>query len=183
LAFLEAQLWKKEFGAVVRPPAAGAQPSAPAASPLARRRSPWRDRLATALAMAASFLVALTLAPHLHPRGPGSGGLPVAHVVPAPAVNSATRQPAWQMVSLASQDPEGEPRTIEVPAVPREEVDPAWLKSAPAAVPPEVLQAFQRTGHQVQQHRELLPVSAQDGRQLFVPVDQVEVHYVGRPTL
>ena len=36
-----------------------------------------------------------------------------------------------------------------------------------------------RTGHQVQQRRELVPVPLKDGRQLVVPVDHVDVHYIG----
>jgi hypothetical protein len=50
-------------------------------------------------------------------------------------------------------------------------------------VPADVLQAFQRMGHQVEQQRELVPVEMQDGRRLVVPVDKVEVHFVGRPAL
>jgi hypothetical protein len=79
------------------------------------------------------------------------------------------------MVTVAA--PAGSP--VRVPAVERENIDPQWLKNMPPAIPDDVRQAFNRTGHQVEQQRELVPVPLQDGRQLVVPVDQVKVHYVG----
>ena len=58
----------------------------------------------------------------------------------------------------------------------------SFLHDLPAALPPDVLQSLERTGHVVRQKRELLPLRMNDGRELVVPVDKVEVHYVGRPT-
>jgi hypothetical protein len=51
------------------------------------------------------------------------------------------------------------------------------------ALPDEVLRALRQQGLQVEQHREVLPMEMQDGRQLIVPVDRIEVHYAGRPAL
>jgi hypothetical protein len=69
--------------------------------------------------------------------------------------------------------------TLRVPAVERNKVDQEWLQKLPPAVPDDVMQAFNRTGHRIEQQTELVPVRLQDGRQLVVPVDQVKVHYVG----
>ena len=69
--------------------------------------------------------------------------------------------------------------SFELPAVERDNIDPQWLQELPPAIPDDVLQAFNRTGHQVQQHRELVPVPLKDGRRLVVPVDQVDIHYTG----
>jgi hypothetical protein len=86
------------------------------------------------------------------------------------------------MVTLASREgPEGAAETIRLPAVRRDTFDPQWIEGLPGALPPSVLAAFERTGHEVRQHRELLPVEMNDGRRLIVPVDRVDVHYVGRP--
>ena len=70
-----------------------------------------------------------------------------------------------------------------MPAVQVNRLDPVWLQSIPKPVSPDVLQALEQSGHQVQQRRELLPVQMNDGRQLVVPVDQVDIRYVGRPKL
>jgi hypothetical protein len=88
------------------------------------------------------------------------------------------------MVTLAAPEGSGgamEP--IRVPAVRRDTLDPGWLERLPGAMPADVLQAFQRTGHEVRQHRELIPVDLNDGRRLVMPVEQVDVHFVGRPAL
>ncbi len=38
---------------------------------------------------------------------------------------------------------------------------------------------LESTGHEVEQHRAFYPVKLDDGRQAVVPMDIVEVHYVG----
>lgn len=172
----------------------------------------WTSRLGTLLAMAASFLVALGLGMQMRDRwspGPvaatnnaGSQGgttasqepgmpgarqqlAPVPELVTVPAAPQRSEGPAdrWEMVTLASDGQAGAEETIRLPAVQRDAIDPKWFEKLPGAIPQDVLQAFQRTGHEVQQHRELVPVQMQDGRRLVVPVDKVEVHYVGRPAL
>jgi hypothetical protein len=170
----------------------------------------WRGRLGTLLAVAASFLVAFLLGTRLRdgwPAGP-AGGRPMAgalatgegeahRLVSAPAGpghrQDASADPAqnrggpaeqWEMVTLAAPEGSGgamEP--IRVPAVRRDTLDPGWLERLPGAMPADVLQAFQRTGHEVRQHRELIPVDLNDGRRLVMPVEQVDVHFVGRPAL
>jgi hypothetical protein len=87
------------------------------------------------------------------------------------------------MVTVSQPASAGGPgSSFSVPAVERDNIDPQWLRSFPPAVPDDVLQAFHRTGHEVEQHRELVPVPMKDGRRLVVPVDQVDVHYVGNET-
>ena len=72
LTFLEAQCWKKELGAMAREPAQVVRPAPPA---LDKKRPAFR--WGTALAMAASFLVALGLGSVLrdawHRGGPAPG--------------------------------------------------------------------------------------------------------------
>jgi hypothetical protein len=180
LAFLEAQCWKKTFGQPAPEPVQETQPPA-AAVP---RRSPWPGRVGTLLAMAASFVAAMYVGSLSH-RG---------RVVPPPSTGesqqvaqgelpSAHASGPWQVVTVRSPSTDRQPsRLIDVPAVERATVDERALRSAPPAIPDDVLQALARTGHQIQQHRELVPVPMQDGRQLIVPVDRVNVHYVGNKT-
>jgi hypothetical protein len=192
LAFLESQSWRKEFGQIVRPPVAQADPPQPAA----RRR--WRQPLGTLLAMAASFFLALALGTHLRdgwnipagaPTGGGSsladGGKavrpePFAPLRPGPPQRSPEH---WEMVTVASPGAEGRMETVQVPAIHRDALDPKFFEQMPGAMPTEVLQAFERLGNEVQQHRELVPMQMNDGSHLVVPVDRVDVHYVGRPAL
>jgi hypothetical protein len=89
----------------------------------------------------------------------------------------------WRMVTVSTPaGAGGRGASFRLPAIERDNIDQQWLRSFPPAIPDSVLQAFNRTGHEVQQRRELVPVPLKDGRRLVVPVDQVEVHYVGNET-
>ena len=187
LAFLEAQCWKKELGAVARTP----QPIAAPATPVSRQPERWFP-WGTVLAMAASFLIALGLGGLWRGAWPGQSPLagqvatvatdpqrPSAADRPAPA---SSRAPAWQMVTLAAdRGPGASDESIRLPAIERDRIDEDWLRSLPASIPPEVLRAFKNTGHEVRQSRQLVPVQMPDGRRLVVPLDQVDLQYVGRP--
>lgn len=184
LAFLEAQCWKKELGAVAREPERMASPT-----PRVSQRAP-AFRWGTPLAMAASFLVALGLGVVWNGgwqgRTPLSGQLATTTVSqPQTAVgpgSPASAAPAWQMVTLAADRGQGdEERSIRLPAMQRDRIDQDWLNSIPASIPPEVLRALKNTGHEVRQSRQLVPVEMRDGRRLVVPLDQVDLEYVGRP--
>jgi hypothetical protein len=112
---------------------------------------------------------------------------PVAHQPPAGLASvlpqGDTARSPWRMVTVSSPtDADGQNASFSLPAVERDKIDQQWLRSVPPAVPDAVLQAFSRTGHEIEQHRELVPVPMKDGRRLVVPVDQVDVHYVGNET-
>ncbi len=178
LAFLEAQCWKQTFAADSRP---SSLPKIEA--PAARLpRSRWTHRVGTALAMAASFLIVFWIGSFAERTMLDRSAGPLAQNEPPRAVGHAAPDAAgskpWQMVTLAS--PSGS--KIRMPAAERNRLDPQWLDALPSAVPDDVLQAFNRTGHQVQQRRELVPIPLGDGRQMVVPVDQVDVHYTGNTT-
>ena len=86
----------------------------------------------------------------------------------------------WHIVTVsAPSDGQYPQASINVPAIERANIDEQWVRSLPPAIPDNVLQALARTGHQIQQRRELVPVPMKDGRQLVVPVDRVDVHYIG----
>ena len=197
LAFLEAQAFRQEFGSML---------SVPTERPVSRRpaqRYRWGGYGGTLLAMAASFLVALFVgtqlpgpwrrpapadpSPNYLAEGTSNGQQPVARPErPAEIPLEVPRQPqtpsapVW-MVELAGPDGESEP--IRVPAVERDSIDEDWLQNLPAAIPPEVVRQWERIGHPIRQRRRLLPFRLNDGRQLVVPVDEVNLPYVGRPAL
>ncbi len=192
LAFLESQCWKQALGAIVRESLSPAEPAA-ATHPL---RSVWPGRLGTVLAMAASFMLAIWLGwwvqrerVGLHGILTDKGGigelaqniglqpqLPPAE--PAPRVD-APRSP-WRTVSVSAPVRNGEPGpSFNLPVVERDNIDEQWLRSVPPAIPEKVRQALVRTGHEIQQRRGLVSAPLEDGRRLVVPVDRVEVHYVG----
>jgi hypothetical protein len=206
LAFLEAQGWKQAFGAI----ADAVVRQAPAVQPPVIRAN-WRRGIATVLAVAASFLVAFVLGMHIRggpgwgpvvPTGLGGGGQlaerPVAEnggkAAPGPGAGQAeapglppppaTPPDQWQVVTLkAPEGPEGKMATIRLPAVQRNTLDEQWLNRVPMALPDGVLRALRQQGLDVRQQREVLPMEMQDGRRLIVPMDRIEVHYVGRPAL
>jgi hypothetical protein len=176
-----------------------------------QRRQSWRQYLATTLTMAASFLLALVVGMGL--RGNWSGGLPHSHdgsvvdvkeefplgsrdpmqpstaaVIPASqALHQADNTAAsggWEMVTLAGdKSSDGRAETFRVPAQRRDALDPNMLEQMPDLVSPDMQQAFEQLGHRILQQREIVPVQMNDGRRLMVPVDHVEIHYVGRPSL
>ena len=90
----------------------------------------------------------------------------------------------WETVTLAAgQSSDGQAETFRVPAQRRDALDQEHAGQIPDAIPPELQQAFEQSGHRVVQQREIVPVQMKDGRRLVVPVDHIQIHYVGRPSL
>lgn len=201
LAFLEAQCWKQSLGAW-----AGKTESAET-TPTVQYKKPsrWPSRLGMGVAVAASFFAAMWIGSlwrdwNGRPTGtdavvgqfhdpfrskpPFQTILPefmtehnIAAAPPPPPRPESEAEP-WRVVTVSSPDGQ-QGRTINLPARERDRLDERW-ENTPSAIPSDVMQALNRTGHQVKQQRELIPVSLQDGRQMVMPVDQVDVHYVGR---
>lgn len=198
LAFLEAQCWRREMHEIARPVQA---PSPHAPSP--SRRGRLEGRAVTVLAMAVSFLIALGLGTFLRDVATRSGGggrdpAPLAErggqgkeprVSPGGAsdprrpggVELAGSQSPWQWVPLGvGAGPDGARETVQLPAREGQTLDEQWLRSLPPAMPESVEQALRRAGHEVHQSRQLVPVQLEDGRQLVVPMDEIDVRPVGR---
>jgi hypothetical protein len=204
LAFLEAQAWREDLGAL-RQEATVSDSSTSVSSSQGHH---WLFRTSGTLsAMAASFLVAMALGWWIYGRGDSGDvapGVPVEvaeEVLPpvAPAIEPApqlvreepgeVRQPGmmpderadhWRWVTLTPEQgiPDGT-QPVRLPAVEADAVDEAWLQSLPAGVPGEVLDALRQAGHRVRHHRQIVPFPLEDGRSLLVPVDEVDVRYVG----
>jgi hypothetical protein len=191
LAFLEAQCWKAELGQIAPraarepSPAEAARPepaSSPSTSALGENRGwrqSWRQYAATMLTISASFLLALVVGMGLSgnlPHTPGSSVL-----TPTTADFPKSQADGLEMVTLSvGKSSDGHDQTVCVPAQRREALDQDLLQQIPDAIPPEMQQAFEQSGYRAVQQREIVPVPMKDGRCLVVPVDRVQIHYVGR---
>jgi hypothetical protein len=209
LAFLEAQDWKREMpragGVDDDAPAADASTAIAenAASRVVVARRPPLGWLGTMLAMAASFLLALGMGIVWrggwhgdevadHPAHRPGAELVLTHdpaaepadsvpVVPEPGVPQfGPDAPRYGKVMLAVLGADGQERLVEVPILTADRYDPQLLSGQPAALSHDLVRQLQRAGHEVNQYRELVPVSLEDGRQLVLPVDQVEVRFVNQ---
>ena len=192
LAFLESQCWKQALGAIARESLPAVEPATAPRPP----RSAWPGRLGTVLAMAASFMLAIWLGwwvqrerIGLHDVLTDKGGIgelaqniglrPQLPQAESPPRGDAPRSP-WRTVTVSAPVQGGKSGpSFNLPAVERDNIDEQWLRDVPPAIPEKVRQALVRTGHEIQQRRELVSAPLKDGRRLVVPVDQVEVHYVG----
>jgi hypothetical protein len=203
LAFLEAQSWQRElrgFGAPgktaekknVTPVADVTAPAAvqldqPAVEP---RRHGWWNASAARLpwAMAATFLVAFGLAWVIRAPGEREGidgtnqNAPGVSNLVADGSRSANGtgrsgmiapRKSPDVVRLVMDDGTNGAREVELP-IEDTNADDAWLTSRQPIVPRELRQALERMGHRVDERRQFLPVQLEDGRQMVVPVDQVE---------
>jgi hypothetical protein len=198
LAFLQAQCWKQELGPIARSAESGAAQPGQGRGP----RRKWPAYLGTLLAMAASFLLALMVGQKIEwGRGktnrqpspdsmamtvqPAPQPLPFARPAPDMRRPLVPGQGRAQMVTFTvPQGPEGRLESFRLPAVERNSLDRKWLEGGfPAAVPVEVLRELRQSGHAIEAHRELVPIDLNDGRRLVVPVDQVDVQFIGRPAL
>jgi hypothetical protein len=179
LAFLEAQCWREAMGR-------GRQPAA-AAMPAPARRPASGISGNTLFAMAASFLVALGLGVYARGLFPAGGEPPVPATGVAQSADSAagpshavppTADPGpWQMVTLpVAAATQGQP--IQLPCREGGPAGDDWA-NVPPALSPDLLDALRKAGHQISEQRQVIPLEMKDGRRVMVPVDQVELRYVG----
>ncbi len=201
-AFLEAQTWGHEFGSV-RSDVAIDSPSPPVETK--PKRGDGGQPVITWLAVAASFLLTLTIGLALRGwpgSGPDPGGTRIAvdQQVGAPDSDSPTEranedrliEPRTEQRLVASPDHdraskplgnvhlimdggEGTQREYDVPYFEVDQVSPRWLSQPPANVPTNVERALKRLGHEIRRSQRLVPATAKDGRQVMVPVEQIEI--------
>jgi len=188
LAFLEAQCWKEALEKLSE--SARRQP-ADTIRFLPQAHVLRRTQLGRILSLAACFLIALLLGVWLRHLWAPIGGLEPGAQFARVGGKSETppalgRLPAgvsppgaWRLVSLASHSGESN-QAVKLPALECDRLDERWLQNLPSPIPENVLQALSRTGHRVRQRREFVPLPLEDGRQLVLPVDHVELYYVGK---
>ncbi len=163
LAFLEA----REFASASRAwalshaPASVANPTNPieGQAPIGPRRRRWRP---ARLGLAAS-IVALAFLSGWVAGGRGAGPRSVETARPNPG-------------DLASAQP------VEAPTAPLKSPEREWADRLPEAVPEYVRSQWERRGYQIEQSRRLISMDLEDGRRVTIPVDDIRVQFVGRPT-
>ena len=179
MAFLEAQAWKSTLGSLVQAPRQNAAPRP--ASPTSWRSMPW----GTILAAAASFLMAFGLGTVWR----GQALRPAAEQVAEsakPSHNSSSspvnplERPEWGTVTVpVDRDSDGQAESLDLPVARGPGIDEQWVRNQPTPIPQEVFRALESMGHKVQQQRQYYPFELRDGQRVLVPVDEVDVRYVG----
>jgi len=192
LAFLENQAWRGETKAWAREPAPRAH-VAPAQ--IARRNwtgsATWMPMVVAACCLVAAgtwFVVrdrdGRAISELNAPRG---AAVSVAgHPAASPADGrfadrrSVDRQNASNLRFVVGGGADRADEVVEVPLVNAEQLNEALFGQWSQAVPAEVLQMLERSGHQVVRERRLVPIELGDGRRAVVPMDQVEIRPVSR---
>lgn len=179
LAFLEDQAFRSALAGPASPiPLVAPEPVRPAI-----RRPSWRlPRWAIAACLiAATFAVGFALG------GASRGGrsVEVARTHdPRPDRDRETPGGAIRKVGWASLrvDAGGEEAVRRVPILAGPGLDEKWLESRPSAVPEYIRAQWERDGYQVAERRQLLSLNLDDGRRMAIPVEDVELEYVGQDT-
>lgn len=179
LAFLEAQSWRGDCRAISSAPA-------PAAAKVERRASAAKPSrfFETCLAIAASVMVAFGVGVWI--RGEWqTGDTPmqmVDHHAGRPAQTVVGQSSPWHRAKLNFSEPgSGSAGELEVPVVEAPGINSDWLKQKQSALPADVEQALEKSGHRVTKQRLLVPVRSADGRTLLMPIEQVDVEPEPRP--
>lgn len=197
LGFLEAQCWRETAGSFSprENDNAGNAPARPL-SLLKRKRS----SIGTPLAMAASFLLAFTLGLALRGAWRSANEAPTLASADrsAPAAShdalAGADLPAYASTCLNEHDSSNEHDNgwNDWSSASLDEVDEYWLPpeletsdasalsgSPSPALPQHVVRHLQRLGREVQTERSFWPVTLDDGRRALVPVDRVDIRFVG----
>jgi hypothetical protein len=193
LAFLEAQCWREALGPVSHraKPRAVEAAAAPVASPAGALP---RSRLALAAGMAAmAFALGMAAGGAIRPSGDRAareGSLARGPRVPGPAAPSGAVSRAdgpggaaaiRTVATLEFGTPVDETTSpVKIPILAGPGLDERWLRARPSPVSEYVRARWERQGYEVEEHRRLVPVGLEDGRDAVIPVDEVKLHYVGR---
>ncbi|MDA7978157.1 MAG: hypothetical protein MPJ50_05230 [Pirellulales bacterium] len=92
--------------------------------------------------------------------------------------NNVSGSGTWGTVSLASNGANPEASPLELPVVDGPSMKD-WFSTMPPPVHPKTLAELRRTGHEVTTQTQWMTVRLEDGRFAVVPVDEVQVRYVG----
>jgi hypothetical protein len=178
LAFLEDQTWRKALSPIAVSSAPISVPIAPTRTASGRLR-----RLAFAATVLASTFAGGFATGGLGRVGPVIG---VAKDQPAAAIPTevALSGEVVEVGSLQFVDSSaGELPPDQFPIRSGRGLDDEWLRSQPPSVPDYVRARLERQGYQVLERRNLVSVEVGEGKHVSIPVDQVEVDYVGQQPL
>lgn len=195
LAFLEAQAWQRDLGAMRR------EGPSPTVSAVAVRPQAAAKRWPMLLAVAASFFLAFGLGIAMRPVTPTMSPTPVGgqlagdSVRPSLPGEQVDRAPSPEdFLAPASALPSGNvtfvmdhgdgsgSREVPVPVYDWSPESERWLSGQPLAPSSELQRAVQRFGRDVRTHKHFIPLETGDGRHVLFPVEQVEITPAGRRT-
>jgi len=195
LAFLEAQSWEDDLGAIAHPLPAAARPQTAAIRPPAtiQSQSWWRTaNLGSLAALAAGIMLCFALgisagrwldrpAAGYRLLDRGSEGLPLAAMGgrvdrSADAIARPMDHAAADQVTLLAEGRDGMV-PVQVPILKDPALAAGWLNASPP-LPADVRQALEGLGRRVREHRQLIPVRMGDGREVVVPVDRIDLQPV-----
>jgi hypothetical protein len=205
LAFIEAQALGRELGelAELAGPRENTRPAPAGSSPENPRWPLW---LAMAGSFLLAFTLGILLSggwPGVAPRvdrpariagtaseenraGDFAAAAP-AEPEPSPAINQ--RGPAFDederphmpegVMTFVFEGDGNEMRRVELPYYRYDDRQAAQIALEGPQLPPELVRALRRMGHDLRQRRQLLPVDLEDGSRVVFPMDEVEIVPVG----
>jgi hypothetical protein len=191
LAFLEAQAWTRTFASASETesidsghPGMTTHSLINSGRPakLIRRRDPVRRRIQKAGILAAGILIAFAsgwiASGATRPFSPGPAPLPSGGV--AELLESSNGP---KLASDPGREPTEPPdfEQTEPPLVPQLK-DPSWKTEAPLVFTEPVRREWERQGYHVQQRSGLVSLELENGESVAVPVDEVELRYIGNRT-
>ena len=180
LAFLEDQAWRAALGEAAPVPKVIEHP------PIAIRHPRPQARR---LAVAASLLAATFAAGFATGGASRVGPQPlVAERKPTEAIAAAPGRPAEMPIRNVGwfdvvDGTDGESPPGRVPIYEGPGLDEKWLRDQPPSVPDYVRAQWERKGYQVEERRRLVSLDLEDGRRVEIPVDEVNVEFVGQRPL
>ncbi len=165
LAFLENQAWAPAIREVV----VLARPSP--APPPARRRHRW---LAAACVMSSLFGLGVLSGTMLRRETPEPTVAANPPVAPLP---DAPRLAGFVQLTRPGEAPGN---SIPIPVLSGTNLKDRLTEQARPMVPEYVRSVWERQGYELRENREVVSLGLDDGRRVAIPVDQVQVKYVGQ---
>ena len=104
---------------------------------------------------------------------------PSEHALGKEGLESPGRFPSsgWEYITLAAwAGPDGVPEIVRIPVFPAAP-QAGFPPPMQPPIPEELLHLLRRWGAEVSHSRQLVPLRIQDGRQIVIPVEQVELYY------
>lgn len=178
LALLESQTLRTELRGVISAPSTPPKIDTPgnsaAASPVRHFQTHWAQALAVAACLGLAFWL-------------GRGSLTPSNdsmAVVEPRAGEAAPEPERShqgRLTLVLDGPDGRPREMELPVVDGSYVDPYAVLSRSMVIPPNVLEAIERSGHKIERRREFMRQSVDAEHEVVVPIDRLRVVPVSSP--
>ncbi|MCH8829649.1 MAG: hypothetical protein IID45_08735 [Planctomycetes bacterium] len=75
--------------------------------------------------------------------------------------------------------PSAEGRSLELPLIDASAAEIGLLRPAQSIFPADLVDQLRRSGHQIRETHRLYPVQLKDGRRILLPVNDVELKYLG----